>query len=60
MSCETYQVGLTTISLDEDPQALSGGFKRRLALAIQLVLYFFGLLRVDVQSLHFIVFWPCP
>ncbi|CAD6257078.1 unnamed protein product [Miscanthus lutarioriparius] len=30
-------VGLTTISLDEDPQALSGGFKRRLALAIQLV-----------------------
>ncbi|CAM0153066.1 unnamed protein product [Urochloa decumbens] len=30
-------VGLTTISLDEDPQSLSGGFKRRLALAIQLV-----------------------
>ncbi|PWZ39927.1 hypothetical protein Zm00014a_032340 [Zea mays] len=30
-------VGLTTISLDENPQALSGGFKRRLALAIQLV-----------------------
>ncbi|KAL6654956.1 hypothetical protein ACP70R_008421 [Stipagrostis hirtigluma subsp. patula] len=30
-------VGLATISLDEDPQSLSGGFKRRLALAIQLV-----------------------
>ncbi|TVT97665.1 hypothetical protein EJB05_57077 [Eragrostis curvula] len=30
-------VGLRTISLDEDPQSLSGGFKRRLALAIQLV-----------------------
>uniref|UniRef100_A0A1D1XY27 ABC transporter I family member 11, chloroplastic n=1 Tax=Anthurium amnicola TaxID=1678845 RepID=A0A1D1XY27_9ARAE len=30
-------VGLNTISLDEDPHALSGGFKRRLALAIQLV-----------------------
>ncbi|PAN42669.1 hypothetical protein PAHAL_8G167900 [Panicum hallii] len=30
-------VGLKTISLDEDPQSLSGGFKRRLALAIQLV-----------------------
>ncbi|KAL6890148.1 hypothetical protein ACP4OV_008911 [Aristida adscensionis] len=30
-------VGLVTISLDEDPQSLSGGFKRRLALAIQLV-----------------------
>ncbi|KAJ1253605.1 hypothetical protein BS78_K227200 [Paspalum vaginatum] len=30
-------VGLTAISLDEDPQSLSGGFKRRLALAIQLV-----------------------
>lgn len=30
-------VGLTSISLDEDPQSLSGGFKRRLALAIQLV-----------------------
>ncbi|XP_062182588.1 ABC transporter I family member 11, chloroplastic [Phragmites australis] len=30
-------VGLITISLDEDPQSLSGGFKRRLALAIQLI-----------------------
>ncbi|XP_073019102.1 ABC transporter I family member 11, chloroplastic isoform X2 [Primulina eburnea] len=30
-------VGLTGISLDKDPQSLSGGFKRRLALAIQLV-----------------------
>nr|CAD1836500.1 unnamed protein product [Ananas comosus var. bracteatus] len=30
-------VGLNTISLDEDPHTLSGGFKRRLALAIQLV-----------------------
>ncbi|OEL27230.1 ABC transporter I family member 11, chloroplastic [Dichanthelium oligosanthes] len=30
-------VGLTTISLDEDPQSLSGGFKRRLSLALQLV-----------------------
>lgn len=30
-------VGLNTISLDKDPQALSGGYKRRLALAIQLV-----------------------
>lgn len=30
-------VGLNTISLDEDPHSLSGGFKRRLALAIQLV-----------------------
>lgn len=33
------QVGLNTISLDEDPHTLSGGFKRRLALAIQLVSY---------------------
>ncbi|KAL6508172.1 ABC transporter I member 11, chloroplastic [Orobanche hederae] len=30
-------VGLTGISLDKDPQSLSGGYKRRLALAIQLV-----------------------
>ncbi|MQL94043.1 hypothetical protein Taro_026696 [Colocasia esculenta] len=30
-------VGLNRISLEEDPHALSGGFKRRLALAIQLV-----------------------
>uniref|UniRef100_A0A0E0BJ65 ABC transporter domain-containing protein n=1 Tax=Oryza glumipatula TaxID=40148 RepID=A0A0E0BJ65_9ORYZ len=30
-------VGLNGISLEEDPQSLSGGFKRRLALAIQLV-----------------------
>ncbi|PIA33817.1 hypothetical protein AQUCO_04000114v1 [Aquilegia coerulea] len=30
-------VGLNGISLDEDPHALSGGYKRRLALAIQLV-----------------------
>ncbi|KAL3526276.1 hypothetical protein ACH5RR_010932 [Cinchona calisaya] len=30
-------VGLTGISLDQDPQSLSGGYKRRLALAIQLV-----------------------
>uniref|UniRef100_A0ACD5V6R6 Uncharacterized protein n=1 Tax=Avena sativa TaxID=4498 RepID=A0ACD5V6R6_AVESA len=30
-------VGLSTIALDEHPQSLSGGFKRRLALAIQLV-----------------------
>uniref|UniRef100_A0A8R7TZ66 ABC transporter domain-containing protein n=1 Tax=Triticum urartu TaxID=4572 RepID=A0A8R7TZ66_TRIUA len=30
-------VGLSAISLDKDPQSLSGGFKRRLALAIQLV-----------------------
>ncbi|KAL3630841.1 ABC transporter I member 11, chloroplastic [Castilleja foliolosa] len=30
-------VGLTEISLDKDPQSLSGGYKRRLALAIQLV-----------------------
>ncbi|KAK6155372.1 hypothetical protein DH2020_009620 [Rehmannia glutinosa] len=29
-------VGLTGISLDKDPQSLSGGYKRRLALAIQL------------------------
>ncbi|KAJ0988839.1 hypothetical protein J5N97_007195 [Dioscorea zingiberensis] len=29
--------GLNTISLDEDPHSLSGGYKRRLALAIQLV-----------------------
>ncbi|KAF3339968.1 ABC transporter I family member 11 [Carex littledalei] len=29
-------VGLKTISLDEDPHCLSGGFKRRLALAVQL------------------------
>ncbi|XP_024310738.1 ABC transporter I family member 11, chloroplastic isoform X2 [Brachypodium distachyon] len=32
-----HSVGLNTISWDEDPQSLSGGFKRRLALAIQLV-----------------------
>jgi energy-coupling factor transporter ATP-binding protein EcfA2 len=32
-------VGLNGISLEEDPQSLSGGFKRRLALAIQLVLF---------------------
>lgn len=31
-------VGLNGISLDEDPHTLSGGYKRRLALAIQLVL----------------------
>ncbi|CAH9146194.1 unnamed protein product [Cuscuta epithymum] len=30
-------VGLTGISLDKDPNSLSGGYKRRLALAIQLV-----------------------
>ncbi|KAG6512811.1 hypothetical protein ZIOFF_030940 [Zingiber officinale] len=30
-------VGLNNISLDEDPHSLSGGYKRRLALAIQLV-----------------------
>ncbi|XP_073057289.1 ABC transporter I family member 11, chloroplastic-like [Primulina eburnea] len=30
-------VGLTGISLDEDPQSLNGGYKHRLALAIQLV-----------------------
>ncbi|XP_019052503.1 PREDICTED: ABC transporter I family member 11, chloroplastic isoform X2 [Nelumbo nucifera] len=30
-------VGLNDISLDEDPLNLSGGYKRRLALAIQLV-----------------------
>ncbi|NP_001353537.1 ABC transporter I family member 3 [Solanum lycopersicum] len=30
-------VGLTGISLDKDPHSLSGGYKRRLALAIQLV-----------------------
>ncbi|XP_051140526.1 ABC transporter I family member 11, chloroplastic isoform X2 [Andrographis paniculata] len=30
-------VGLTGIALDKDPQSLSGGYKRRLALAIQLV-----------------------
>ncbi|KAH7683188.1 P-loop containing nucleoside triphosphate hydrolase protein [Dioscorea alata] len=29
--------GLNTIPLDEDPHSLSGGYKRRLALAIQLV-----------------------
>lgn len=38
---ETYQVGLTGIPLDKDPQSLSGGYKRRLALAIQLVRFFF-------------------
>ncbi|KAF8013107.1 hypothetical protein BT93_I1088 [Corymbia citriodora subsp. variegata] len=31
------KVGLDRISLDKDPHALSGGYKRRLALAIQLV-----------------------
>lgn len=30
-------VGLNGISLDRDPHSLSGGYKRRLALAIQLV-----------------------
>ncbi|XP_020571982.1 ABC transporter I family member 11, chloroplastic [Phalaenopsis equestris] len=30
-------VGFHSISLEENPQSLSGGFKRRLALAIQLV-----------------------
>ncbi|KAM0882980.1 hypothetical protein ACQ4PT_031926 [Festuca glaucescens] len=30
-------VGMSAISLDKNPQSLSGGFKRRLALAIQLV-----------------------
>lgn len=30
-------VGLDRISLDKDPHSLSGGYKRRLALAIQLV-----------------------
>ncbi|XP_057437539.1 ABC transporter I family member 11, chloroplastic [Lotus japonicus] len=30
-------VGLSGISLDKNPQSLSGGYKRRLALAIQLV-----------------------
>ncbi|KAI4366782.1 hypothetical protein MLD38_022610 [Melastoma candidum] len=30
-------VGLDRISLDKNPQSLSGGYKRRLALAIQLV-----------------------
>ncbi|XP_058103159.1 ABC transporter I family member 11, chloroplastic isoform X2 [Magnolia sinica] len=32
-----HSVGLHGISLDQDPHSLSGGFKRRLALAIQLV-----------------------
>ncbi|XP_077226939.1 non-intrinsic ABC protein 14 [Tasmannia lanceolata] len=32
-----HSVGLNGISLDTDPHSLSGGFKRRLALAIQLV-----------------------
>lgn len=31
------QVGLNGISLDKSPHSLSGGYKRRLALAIQLV-----------------------
>ncbi|WVZ69703.1 hypothetical protein U9M48_018449 [Paspalum notatum var. saurae] len=38
-------VGLTTISLDEDPQSLSGGFKRRLACfgnSIGIVILFGG------------------
>lgn len=30
-------VGLTDVPFDKDPQSLSGGYKRRLALAIQLV-----------------------
>nr|GLL39527.1 ABC transporter I family member 11, chloroplastic [Ipomoea trifida]GMD52281.1 ABC transporter I family member 11, chloroplastic-like isoform X1 [Ipomoea batatas]GMD54248.1 ABC transporter I family member 11, chloroplastic-like isoform X1 [Ipomoea batatas]GMD55948.1 ABC transporter I family member 11, chloroplastic-like isoform X1 [Ipomoea batatas]GME02126.1 ABC transporter I family member 11, chloroplastic-like isoform X1 [Ipomoea batatas] len=30
-------VGLTGIPLDKDPNSLSGGYKRRLALAIQLI-----------------------
>ncbi|KAF8399995.1 hypothetical protein HHK36_015868 [Tetracentron sinense] len=30
-------VGLNGVSLDKDPHSLSGGYKRRLALAIQLV-----------------------
>lgn len=30
-------VGLNGIALDKDPHSLSGGYKRRLALAIQLV-----------------------
>ncbi|ERM98062.1 hypothetical protein AMTR_s00120p00130360, partial [Amborella trichopoda] len=32
-----YSVGLIGISMEKDPQSLSGGFKRRLALAVQLV-----------------------
>ncbi|KAM7509275.1 hypothetical protein LguiA_019728 [Lonicera macranthoides] len=31
------KVHLNGISLDKDPHSLSGGYKRRLALAIQLV-----------------------
>lgn len=31
------QVGLNDVPFDKDPQSLSGGYKRRLALAIQLV-----------------------
>lgn len=57
MPCETYQVGLTTISLDEDPQALSGGFKRRLALAIQLVLYIFFVYYELMFSIFSLIFF---
>ncbi|KAG9159001.1 hypothetical protein Leryth_013363 [Lithospermum erythrorhizon] len=32
-----FEVGLTGIPLDKDPNSLSGGYKRRLAMAVQLV-----------------------
>ncbi|XP_031484579.1 ABC transporter I family member 11, chloroplastic [Nymphaea colorata] len=32
-----HAVGLSGIALDEDPLSLSGGYKRRLALAVQLI-----------------------
>lgn len=37
---EILQVGMADISFDTNPRALSDGYKRRLALAVQLVFLF--------------------
>lgn len=53
----TSQVGLTGVALNVDPDTLSGGYKRRLALAIQLVRIFginyLNLLHFLICSSHF-------
>ncbi|XP_022773636.1 ABC transporter I family member 11, chloroplastic isoform X3 [Durio zibethinus] len=46
-------VGLNGISLDKDPHSLSGGYKRRLALAIQLVRTYRMICKLQHKSLTY-------